>query len=86
MIIKFEDFIPQVEKSGWGLGAETKGTGPKELVTQVNKWVKNSGVDVINIETVVVPTVWPKNYESKSITEIRQAATCLQIIRVWYKE
>ena len=54
-----------------------------------NEWIAENGVDVVNIETVVLPEIWEKDEEGTTDVDIRTSGECSsywhQFIRVWYK-
>jgi hypothetical protein len=70
MTIQFKDFFPEIIKSQ-SLWSDTKYASIDETLAQVNRWVAHNRIEVLNIETIVLPVV-------SNPTKGRQ------IIRVWH--
>lgn len=93
-MIKFKDFFPEFV-SGTHLFKTPIGAKVELIplvVKRVNNWVDSSAIEVINIETVVIPYLRDsKDIEEKSeITQqglyIEYSNCWSQGIRVWYRE
>lgn len=85
MAIGYKDFLPAVLKSG--LFSTEHETLPL-AVARANEWIRESGVTVINVETVVLPNV--REVEDASQVGIRTSGELssywFQIVRVWYDD
>ncbi|SCX95661.1 hypothetical protein SAMN05192588_0425 [Nonlabens sp. Hel1_33_55] len=86
--IKHIDFAPKsLEKSFWGSHTyEDLGM----VLERANEWIRrNYNVEIINVETVVMPNIFIK--EASITDQVTQVATGgsivqnFQIIRIWYK-
>jgi len=89
-MIAFRDFPPkQLTPHTW----RTYGTfgSFEEAVRAANDWIAAERVDVVNVETVVLPVEWRKEpADAKTTTPFvhviaEQRLDCLQFVRVWYR-
>jgi hypothetical protein len=84
MAIAFKDFFPQVTRSGF-LSSDYESFA--QVVQRANDWMASSGVNVLNVETVVLPNV--NTAEEAQQTNIRTSGEMSsywrQIIRIWYE-
>jgi len=84
MAIAFKDFVPAVIKSGF-LSSEYE-LFPA-VVQRANEWIATSGVQVLNVETLVLPNV--SDEDEAQQTNIRTSGEMSsywrQILRVWYE-
>ena len=84
MAIAFKDFFPAVLKRGF-LSSEYE-LFPA-VVQQANEWIATSGVQVLNVETLVLPNV--SDEDEAQQTNIRTSGEMSsywrQILRVWYE-
>lgn len=84
MPIGYRDFFPEILKRG--LFSTVQETVPA-TVDRANAWIAESGVRVINVETVVLPNV--QNAEEASEVGIRTSGEVssywYQVVRVWYE-
>jgi hypothetical protein len=85
-MIGFEDFAPRLLKSGF-FSREFESF--EAALAGANEWIDSSGVDVVNIETVVLPQIWSKGEGGTTDVDLRVngewTTTWHQFIRVWYK-
>jgi len=84
-MIKFEDFAPRMTKSGL-FSREFESF--EAALDGANTWIENYGIDVVNIETVVLPQIWGNGEEGTTDVDLRVdgewTTTWHQFIRVWY--
>ena len=95
-MIKCQDFAPRITKRGTFVGA-AEYESFSDVVSAANQWIENSTIQVINVETVVLPD----SLESTSDgvygvaigngfypVMVSQGLTinCFQCVRVWYRE
>jgi len=84
MAVAFKDFFPQVTHSGF-LASEYESF--EQVVHRANQWMQQSGVQVLNVETLVLPNV--SNEAEASQTNIRTSGEMSsywrQILRVWHE-
>jgi hypothetical protein len=85
-MIGFEDFAPRMTKRGF-FSREFESF--EAALAGANEWIDSSGVDVVNIETVVLPQIWEKGEEGTTDVDLtipgEWRATWHQFIRVWFK-
>lgn len=84
MFIGYKDFFPKILKSGFfSKEHETLSA----TVARANRWIAESGVRVLNVETVVLPNI--AGEEDASQVGIRTSGELsshwYQIVRVWYQ-
>ncbi|MEM7657119.1 MAG: hypothetical protein AAF399_13375 [Bacteroidota bacterium] len=91
-LLKFKDFVPeQVSKASiWTGRGEYRSLASS--LREANSWLVNqSGVDLINIETVVLPSIHSDKEEGTEDPELLTQTGGMpqawhQFIRVWYME
>jgi len=85
-MIAYEDFIPQ-QTSGPGFFTSAQYESFDEALKAANSFVVGRELNVLNVETVVLPNVW--NEEGTTDASIRTSgdvsSTWHQFIRVWYQ-
>lgn len=83
MVLAYKDFLPAVLKTGF---FSNEHESVSAAVVRANEWIAKSGVEVINVETVVLPNV--KQVEDASQVGIRTSGEMssfwYQVVRVWY--
>jgi hypothetical protein len=85
MSIKFRDFVPPQERLGL-LGAPAL-TTLQAAVDAANHWIEAFGIDVFNVETLVLPNL-SKDADSV-FAELKvedEGSHWYQLVRVWYRE
>lgn len=101
-MIHFRDFTPRIdaERDGFwqSLAAAfspqvTASNAPllDKVVADVNAWVMEADITVVNIETVVVPTILPSTANTMLTSEVWEVGgvetvPAFQFIRVWYRD
>ena len=84
MPLSYKDFFPVVLKSGF---FSTEHEALPATVARASEWVSEAGIQVINVETVVLPTI--ESVEDASQVGIRtsgeRSSHWYQIVRVWYE-
>ena len=85
MSLNYKDFFPEVLKSGF---FSTEHEALPSTVARANAWVRDTGIRIINIETVVLPNI--RSEEDASRVGIRTSGEMgshwYQVVRVWYKD
>jgi hypothetical protein len=87
-LFTYKDFAPEVVEKG-GLFRSNKVEALKEVVATANHWAETNSVEVINIETVLLPVTSKdpaESFERTAITVELGMAEWTQIIRVWFRE
>ena len=86
MTIRFKDFVPEDITSGFAI--TRKYETAEDVVTRANAWVSQSGVSIMNVETVVMPKVLLSSGTSGTSVAIDVGSAIMsqwvQVVRVWY--
>ena len=82
MIIRYKDFSPSaVEHKVFSTEYESF----SEVVAHANEWIRDSGVTVLNVETVVLPNLQEIKDKSQVVTIMKHSGSYMfQVVRVWY--
>lgn len=85
-MIAFQDFIPQRQGTRF-LGVVRDYENLQELVSRANQWVEQHQIDVVNVETVMLPNL-PGEEEMLKVRmdSAGMAFSAYQIVRVWYRQ
>ncbi|QSJ14138.1 hypothetical protein JYQ62_19550 [Nostoc sp. UHCC 0702] len=95
-MIQCKDFAPRITERG-PFGGASDYESFSEVVSEVNQWIENTTIQVINVETVVLPDSLKSTSDgvygvtvSNGVyaVMISQGVTvnCFQCVRVWYRE
>lgn len=58
-----------------------------QTITRASDWVSSNGINVINIETVLLPNVYDKDTSMQQIhTSGENSSSWFQIVRIWFQE
>jgi hypothetical protein len=82
MTLQYKDFSPSaVEHKVFSTEYESF----SEVVALANEWIRDSGVTVLNVETVVLQNLQEVKDTSQVINTRRQMGHYLfQVLRIWY--
>ena len=88
-MIHFKDFTPEIVKKG-GLFKKTEFESLEQTIERLNNWKKgNSRIEIMNIETVVLPNIHNSREEGSEdpdlLTSGEMGTQWHQFIRVWYQ-
>ena len=87
-MILFRDFVPEFKDKG-GFFRKPVLEQLSESLQEANGWIAKHAIDVINIETVVLPNIHSPDEEGTSDVRLRTSgevsAYWHQFIRVWYR-
>lgn len=87
-MIGFYDFVPQLKERG-GFFKLPVAEQLAEPLKRANEWIEAKSVNVVNIETVVLPNIYNPGEEGSGDTALMTSgdfATCwYQFVRVWYR-
>lgn len=95
-MIKYKDFAPRITE--WGpFGGASEYESFSEIVSAVNQWIESTTIQVINVETVVLPDriegtddgdygVTTSNAFYPVMISQGLAIKYFQCVRVWYRE
>jgi hypothetical protein len=95
-MIKYKDFAPRITERG-SLGGPSDYESFSEVVSAVNQWIASTTIQVINVETVVLPDriegtsddiygLTTSNAFHPVMISQGLAINCFQCVRVWYRE
>jgi hypothetical protein len=95
-MIKYKDFAPRITERG-PFGGPSDYESFSEVVSAVNQWIERTTIQVVNVETVVLPDriegtddgdCGLKTSNAFHPVMISQGLPikCFQCVRVWYKE
>lgn len=80
----FKDFAPQVVKKGF---FETDYESFEKALDAANAWIRDHNIEVLNIETVVLPDMWIGDRTTDmAYTFSESGSYWYQFLRVWYKK
>jgi hypothetical protein len=80
--IQFRDFFPRETDSSFFF---TKFAPLEDTVAQVNAWIARDGVDVLNVETVLMPSVSHTRATTGTLRTSEHGNDWYQVVRVWYR-
>ena len=87
-MLAFRDFVPQ-ELARDGFFTEAVHEAFEQSVSRANEWIAESGVTVVNLETVVLPNIHDPDEEGPSDGGRRASGKVSsywhQFVRVWYR-
>ena len=88
-MIKCKDFVPEIIKKG-GFFTIAKAQESQACLDQANEWISNHQIEVINIETVVLPNIHDELEEGSMDTNLDTlsdtSSSWNQFIRIWFRE
>lgn len=87
-MIRFEDFeAQQLKAPGFFTGAKYEEVDT--VLETMNAWIAAQNVEVVNIETVVLPNIYSKDEEGTKDVSLgiddKLVTTWHQFFRVWYR-
>ena len=89
IMIKCKDFVPEIIKKG-GFFTVAKAQEFQACLDQANEWISNYQIEVINIETVVLPNIHDELEEGSMDTNLDTlgdtSSSWNQFIRIWFRE
>ena len=84
-MIKFRDFSPPVKELG--LLGRPRLAPFERAVESANGWIEAFHIDVVNIETVLLPNAWNDTATAEAeLEETAEETRWYQIVRVWYRD
>ncbi|QDU41116.1 hypothetical protein Mal4_54810 [Maioricimonas rarisocia] len=85
-MLQFRDFVPRQLDPG-GFFSASRYESLQHALDDANTWIGQTGVDVINVETVALPSIHSE--EGSEDVELRSSGEMgtywHQFIRVWYR-
>ncbi len=87
-MLRHQDFVPQMTKPAAFLSFAEHESFDAALAA-ANEWIKDNGIRVINVETVVLPNIFSRYEEGSRDTSLGTSGESPsfwhQFIRVWYE-
>jgi hypothetical protein len=85
---RFIDFPPEMaQERVLGVTTSWAFASLQETVLRANEWIVTSGVNVVNIETVLLPAPFQKPEYNTGANGFHVADQMLvQVVRVWYHQ
>lgn len=87
-MIRFKDFVPKMLAAP-GLFKAGEYESFDEALTAANRWIKEYDINVINVETVVLPNIWSRWEEGTTDVALGTSGEMPshwhQFIRCWYQ-
>ena len=87
-MVKCKDFVPKVVIPG-GFFSSHKLEEFNNCLNKANQWIEEEKIDLINVETVVLPNIYDPLEEGSRDTNLDThgdtTSNWNQFIRVWYK-
>ena len=88
MPISYRDFVPEMLNAGGFLRAAEYEPLERAL-RRANEWIERAGVEVLNVETVVLPNLDSPYEDGSEDPELHtsgdMASSWHQFIRIWYR-
>lgn len=83
--IKYKDFLPAATERG-GLFGGVDFSGFDTCVVAMNQWVAEQEVEIMRLESVILPNIHNVEEEGTTDTELHASAHTIwyQFLRVWY--
>ncbi|MBV6647916.1 MAG: hypothetical protein KI790_20820 [Cyclobacteriaceae bacterium] len=86
-MIQVKDFVPEKKKGGLFKSGSVQHF--EEVLTAANQWISENNINVVNVETVVLPNIHDSQEEGSQDTELwtggESSSQWYQLIRVWHK-
>lgn len=85
-MINFRDFVPEIKDKG-GFFSKRSMEQLSESLDKANDWVTEHKINVVNIETIVLPQIHGVGKEGSTDVALPMGvvSTWYQFIRVWYR-
>ena len=87
-MIQFNDFVPRM-RSAPGFLKPAEYDSFDEAAAAASRWIEKTAVDVVNIETVVLPNIHRAREEGSADSSLHSsgemATSWHQFVRVWYE-
>ena len=88
MKITNKDFAPQILKKG-GMFKSAQIESFDDMENAMNAWINENNIDVVSIETVVLPNIHDSDEEGSEDTMLgtgrESSSNWYQLIRVWHR-
>lgn len=84
---RYVDFTPVIAQEKLiGITTDVRIESLQDTVVRANDWIVRNGVEVVNIETLLLPAPLdqPEYSTGANGFAIRDGARLVQVVRVWY--
>jgi superfamily I DNA/RNA helicase len=87
-MIQFRDFVPEMLAAP-ALFKAGEYESMEAALAAANAWIKESDIQIVNIETVVLPNIWSRYEEGTTDVALGTSGEMPshwhQFVRVWYR-
>ncbi|MEO8497073.1 MAG: hypothetical protein ABI614_18530 [Planctomycetota bacterium] len=87
-MIQFRDFVPEM-LSAPALFKAGEYESMAAALTAANAWIKANDIQIVNVETVVLPNIWSRYEEGTADVALGTSGEMPshwhQFVRVWYQ-
>jgi len=87
-MLKCKDFVPEKKKGGIFKSGSMQHFD--DVLKEMDEWVAAHNLDVLNVETLLLPNIHDEEEEGSQDTELwtggGTSTQWYQVVRVWYKE
>jgi hypothetical protein len=88
VVLRYQDFVPRmVESAGFLKPAQFETFDA--AVEAAGRWIEENQIEVVTLETVVLPNIWHPYEEGSSDPSLRasgeMSSTWHQFLRCWYR-
>ena len=87
-MLKYKDFVPRQLKAP-GVFDQGEHESFDHAVEAANQWISSNSIQLISLETVVLPNIWSRWEEGSSDASIgtgEAPSRWHQFLRCWYRE
>ncbi|MBH23529.1 MAG: hypothetical protein CMH57_03495 [Myxococcales bacterium] len=92
-MIKFKDFVPKRIPGTTGgffsSGEPERYETIQDALEAANNWIVDETIQIVNVETVVLPNIWAEHEEGSEDGSLYTGSTSShwhQFIRCWYQD
>lgn len=87
-MMKIKDFVPEKTKGGFFKPGKVEAFD--EVMEKMNQWINQNDINVVNVETVLLPNIHDPEEEGSTDTELWTGGAVsshwYQLLRVWYQD
>ena len=88
-MLKYKTFVPRQTKA-YGFLSDGDFANFDDAVAAADEWIESTGVEIVQIETVVLPNMYDSGEKGPNDTYLRvpdrMANHWHQFLRVWYRK
>jgi hypothetical protein len=85
-MLRYQDFVPRQTKPAAFL-SPAEHESFEAALAEANRWIKENGIRVVSVETVVLPNIWNRFEEGSAdpALGVSDLSFWHQFIRVWHE-